>query len=170
MEAVSGVEFAAYVPFYPDCMTTFLSDTEVVNRPIRIFGGTLDDYNPISACKVYAERLRAASRDVEVTEYPSASHSFDNPLGAQPAKIQPTFESVWGAAMAWRTGACAQAGDLPAGPHQTSVHTEGQRQTQAAGDRDMDFIMHLVQLGFGDVRPCGASWQPNPAACDLSRR
>jgi dienelactone hydrolase len=90
----SGVEFAAYVAFYPDCMTTFLSDTEVVNRPIRIFGGTLDDYNPISACKVYAERLRGASRDVEVTEYPNASHSFDNPLGAQPAKIQPTFESA----------------------------------------------------------------------------
>jgi len=28
------------------------------------------------------------------------------------------------------TGACAQAGDLPTGPYQTSVHTEGQRQTQ----------------------------------------
>ena len=32
-----------------------------------------------------------------------------------------------------RTGACAQAGDLPTGPYQTRVHTEGQRQTQAAG-------------------------------------
>src|SRR5271166_3693652 len=40
---------------------------------------------------------------------------------------------VWGAAMAWRTGACAQAEDLPTGPNQKSVHTEGQRQTQAAG-------------------------------------
>jgi dienelactone hydrolase len=90
----SGVQFAAYVPFYPDCMTTFLSDTDVVDRPIRIFGGTLDDYNPISICKAYVERLRAAGRDVEVTEYPHASHSFDNPLGAQPAKVQPTFESV----------------------------------------------------------------------------
>ena len=39
----SGVEFAAYVPFYPDCVTTFLSDTDVVARPIRIFGGTQDD-------------------------------------------------------------------------------------------------------------------------------
>jgi dienelactone hydrolase len=29
----SGVEFAAYIPFYPDCMTTFISDTEVVDRP-----------------------------------------------------------------------------------------------------------------------------------------
>jgi dienelactone hydrolase len=90
----SGVEFVAYVPFYPDCMTTFLSDTDVFDRPIRIFGGAQDDYNPISACKAYAGRLRAAGRDVEVIEYPNASHAFDNPLGAQPAKVQPTFQSV----------------------------------------------------------------------------
>jgi dienelactone hydrolase len=90
----SGVEFAAYVPFYPDCMTPYISDTEVADRPIRIFGGTLDDYNPISACKAYVERLRAAGRDVEVTEYPNAAHAFDNPLGAQPAAVSPKFESV----------------------------------------------------------------------------
>jgi dienelactone hydrolase len=90
----SGVEFAAYVPFYPDCMTTYISDTEVADRPIRIFGGTLDDYNPISACKTYVERLRAAGRDIEVTEYPNAAHAFDNPLGAQPAAVSPKFESV----------------------------------------------------------------------------
>jgi dienelactone hydrolase len=90
----SGVEFAAYVPFYPDCMTTYISDTEVADRPIRIFGGTLDDYNPIYVCKAYVERLRAAGRDVEVTEYPNAAHAFDNPLGAQPAAVSPKFESV----------------------------------------------------------------------------
>jgi dienelactone hydrolase len=90
----SGVDFAAYVPFYPDCLTTFTSDTDVVDRPIRIFGGTLDDYNPISACKAYVERLRAANRDVELTEYANASHAFDNPLGAQPAAVSPKFESV----------------------------------------------------------------------------
>jgi dienelactone hydrolase len=90
----SGIEFAVYVPFYPDCMTTFRSDTEVVDRPIRIFGGAPDDYNPIAACKPYAARLQAAGKDVVLTEYPNAPHSFDNPLGAQPAKVQPTFESV----------------------------------------------------------------------------
>jgi dienelactone hydrolase len=89
----SGVEFAAYLPFYPDCMTTFRSETDVVDRPIRIFGGALDDYNPIAVCKPYVTRLRAAGRDVELTEYPNAPHSFDNPLGAQPAKVQPTFET-----------------------------------------------------------------------------
>src|SRR6516165_535477 len=90
----SGVEFAAYVPFYPDCMTTFLSDNDVVGRPIRIFGGTQDDYNPIAASKAYVERLRAAGADVELTEYPNASHAFDNPLGAQPAMLRPDFQSA----------------------------------------------------------------------------
>ena len=90
----SGVQFAAYVPFYPDCMTTYLSDTDVVGRPIRIFGGTLDDYNPIAACKAYVERLQAAGADVEVTEYPKASHAFDNPLGVQPATVHPEFQSA----------------------------------------------------------------------------
>jgi dienelactone hydrolase len=90
----SGVEFAAYLPFYPDCMTTFVSDTDVVSRPIRIFAGTPDDYNPISTCKAYVERLQAAGRDVELTEYPNASHAFDNPLGAQPAAVAPTFETA----------------------------------------------------------------------------
>jgi dienelactone hydrolase len=76
----SGIEFAAYIPFYPDCATTYLSDTDVADRPIRIFGGTQDDYNPIMLCKAYVERLKAAGRDVQVTEYPNAPHAFDVPL------------------------------------------------------------------------------------------
>ncbi len=74
----SGVEFVAYLPFYPDCMTTYIDDTD----------------NPISVCKRYVERLKAAGHDVELTEYPNASHAFDNPLGAQPAAVSPKFESV----------------------------------------------------------------------------
>ena len=76
----SGAEFAAYIPFYPDCSTTYQSDTEV-DRPIRIFHGTPEDYNPVASCKRYVERLRAAGRDVQLTEYPNAQHGFDNPLG-----------------------------------------------------------------------------------------
>jgi dienelactone hydrolase len=89
----SGVEFAAYIPFYPDCATTFVGDTDV-DRPIRIFGGTPDDYNPIALCKAYAERLKAAGRDVEVTEYPKAPHAFDGPLAPQPAVVSPKSQSV----------------------------------------------------------------------------
>ena len=40
------------------------------------------------------------------------------------------------AAVARRTGACAQERGVPTGPHQKSVHTESQRQTQAAGHLD----------------------------------
>src|SRR5580692_162490 len=36
----SGLQFAGYVPFYPDCSTTYNNDTEIVARPIRIFHGT----------------------------------------------------------------------------------------------------------------------------------
>ena len=78
----SGAEFAAYISFYPDCMTTYMSDTEVAERPIRIFHGTPDDYNPVAPCKTYVERLRAAGRDVQLTEFPNAPHGFDNPLGS----------------------------------------------------------------------------------------
>ncbi|HEY1393400.1 MAG TPA: dienelactone hydrolase family protein, partial [Methylibium sp.] len=83
----SGVEFAGYLPFYPDCMTSYRSDADEVDRPIRIFGGTPDDYSPIASCKSYVERLRGAGHDVAVTEYPNAAHAFDNPLGAQPAAV-----------------------------------------------------------------------------------
>jgi dienelactone hydrolase len=76
----SGVDFAAYFPFYPDCMTTYVDDTNTSASPIRLFGGTIDDYNPISKCKAYADRLKLAARDVEITEYPNAPHAFDNPL------------------------------------------------------------------------------------------
>src|SRR6266851_1403794 len=90
----SGVEFAAYVPLYPDCMTTYVTDTEIADRPIRIFGGTLDDYDPISVCKAYVQRLRTAGHDVEVTEYPNASHAFDNPLLPQSAIVLAKAETV----------------------------------------------------------------------------
>jgi dienelactone hydrolase len=90
----SGIEFAAYIPFYPDCATTFIADTEVVDRPIRIFGGTVDDYNPIALCKGYVERLKAAGRDVQVTEYPTSSHAFDNPLGPVPPAVVKGAQTV----------------------------------------------------------------------------
>jgi dienelactone hydrolase len=73
----SGVQFAGYIPFYPDCSTRYLTDTEVGARPIRIFHGTPDDYNPVASCKAYVSRLQAAGRDVVLTEYPDSQHSFD---------------------------------------------------------------------------------------------
>jgi dienelactone hydrolase len=73
----SGVQFAAYIPFYPDCSTSYAGDTEVAARPIRIFHGTPDDYDPVASCKAYVARLEAAKRDVVLTEYPDSAHGFD---------------------------------------------------------------------------------------------
>jgi dienelactone hydrolase len=73
----SGVEFAGYIPFYPDCSTRYLTDTDVASRPIRIFHGTPDDYNPVASCKAYVGRLQEARRDVVLTEYPDSAHGFD---------------------------------------------------------------------------------------------
>src|SRR6476469_3168596 len=76
----SGAQFAGYIPFYPDCSTTYLTDTEVAARPIRIFHGTPDDYNPVASCKAYVGRLQEAKRDVVLTEYADSQHAFDNGL------------------------------------------------------------------------------------------
>jgi dienelactone hydrolase len=73
----SGVQFAGYIPFYPDCSTTYATDTEVGSRPIRIFHGTPDDYNPVASCKAFVARLLDAKRDVALTEYPDSAHGFD---------------------------------------------------------------------------------------------
>jgi dienelactone hydrolase len=73
----SGVQFAGYIPFYPDCSTTYAADSDVAARPIRIFHGTPDDYNPVASCKAYVARLQDAKRDVVLTEYPDSAHGFD---------------------------------------------------------------------------------------------
>ena len=73
----SGLQFAAYLPFYPDCMTTYANDTDIADKPIRIFHGASDDYNPDPNCKAFVARLKEAKHDVELTEYPDSQHGFD---------------------------------------------------------------------------------------------
>ena len=79
-----GVNFAAYIPFYADCKTGFIDDTVLTSAPIRMHHGEADDYVPAAACMAYADRLKAAGRDVEITIYKDAQHVFDSPLS--PAK------------------------------------------------------------------------------------
>jgi dienelactone hydrolase len=90
----SGAEFAAYLPFYPDCMTTYRNDTEVAEKPIRLYHGTPDDYNPVAPCKAYVARLKAAGRDVLLTEYRNAQHGFDNPLGSPTPAVSKNAQTV----------------------------------------------------------------------------
>ena len=90
----SGVQFAGYIPFYPDCVTTYIGDTDVADRPIRIFQGTADDYNPVAPCKAFVARLRAGGHNVELTEYPNVWHAFDNPLGSTTLYISKGGQTV----------------------------------------------------------------------------
>jgi dienelactone hydrolase len=78
-----GAQFAAHLAVYPDCMTSYKDDTEVA-RPIRIFHGTADDYNPVAPCRLYVERLIHANRDVKLIEYADAAHVFDGPVLKKP--------------------------------------------------------------------------------------
>jgi dienelactone hydrolase len=77
MHAAPGASFAVYLPFYAPCSTTYIGDTDVADRPIRLFHGTADDTTPIGACRAYVERLRRAGRDVQLNEYEGAHHAFD---------------------------------------------------------------------------------------------
>jgi dienelactone hydrolase len=92
----SGVQFAAYIPFYPDCATSYAGETDIADRPIRIFHGMPDDYNPVANCKPYIQRLRDAGRDVVLTEYPDAQHGFDTPLNVGAVIVSTGAQTVRG--------------------------------------------------------------------------
>jgi dienelactone hydrolase len=90
----SGIEFSAYISFYPDCAMSFVADTDVTDRPIRVFGGTRDDYNPIAVCESYVGRLKAAGHNIRLTEFPNAPHAFDSPLMPTRAIAAPNAQSA----------------------------------------------------------------------------
>src|SRR6266536_3053662 len=53
MHGPRGVQFAAYLPFYANCGTTFVDDENVADRPIRLFHGAADNYVPVAPCRSY---------------------------------------------------------------------------------------------------------------------
>jgi dienelactone hydrolase len=77
---LGGVDPAAYIAFYPPCITTYIADTEVSDHPIRMFHGISDDYVEIGPCRDYFARLKQTAKDVQMTEYPDTWHAFDYPL------------------------------------------------------------------------------------------
>jgi dienelactone hydrolase len=83
--------FAAYIPLYAGCATTFIGDTDVSAAQ---FHGAADDYTPVAPCRAYFERLRATGRDAVLTEYPGAYHSFDNPLGNKTPSVSKGVQSL----------------------------------------------------------------------------
>ena len=79
MYGPAGLEYAAYLPFYPACWATYVDDEKVSERPIRIFHGMADNWTPIEPCRKYVERLRKLGKDVQLIEYSGAYHAFDVP-------------------------------------------------------------------------------------------
>jgi dienelactone hydrolase len=86
--ATSGQEFATYIVFYPDCTTTYRDDEDVADKPIRIFQGSADDYDPVAATRAYVKRLQAKGKNVQLTEYAGAGHNFDNRALKTPVKLE----------------------------------------------------------------------------------
>jgi dienelactone hydrolase len=79
MHLAQGLGFAAYIAFYPSCNVTYIDGDDVADKPVRIFHGALDDFDPPAPCRPYIARLQKAGRDVQHTEYPGAHHVFDSP-------------------------------------------------------------------------------------------
>ena len=87
LHASPGTEFAAYIAFYPDCTYTYREDDDLVAKPVRIFQGSADNYDPVAPCRSYVERLTAKGNDVQLTEYPRANHLFDSAALRQPVQL-----------------------------------------------------------------------------------
>src|ERR1700737_622105 len=149
----SGVQFAAYIPFYPDCATTYSGDTDVAERPIRIFHGMADDYNPVASCKAYVERLQAAKRDVVLKEYPNAQHVFDTPLNVGTVQVLANAQTVRACTIREADGgillnaATQQPFTYKDGCVQLNPHVGGNAEaTQAARVAVTDFVRQVFKL------------------------
>ncbi len=151
----SGVQFAAYVPFYPDCSTTYLSDADVAARPIRIYHGTPDDYNPVRTCKAYVDRLKQAGRDVVLTEYPDSAHGFDaGLLGLNTVAVSANAQTARNCKLREGEGGVLMNGDTNApftykdacielNPHVGGNPTTANEARKAV----VDFLQALLKLG-----------------------
>lgn len=87
MHGTPGVEFAAFIPFYASCGTTFREDEDMADKPVRIFHGTADEMVPIEPCRTYVARLQAKGKDVRLTEYEGAGHVFDWQALKKPVRL-----------------------------------------------------------------------------------
>ena len=74
-----NLQFAAYLPFYPPCMI-MPDELNMIDAPMHILAGELDDWVPATACSELVESAKNAGHDIGITIYPGASHSFDRTM------------------------------------------------------------------------------------------
>lgn len=73
----SGNEFSAYLAFYPACGTRYKDNGNIVEKPVRIFHGSADNYNPVASCRSYTNQLKNSGKDIMLYEYAGAHHVYD---------------------------------------------------------------------------------------------
>ncbi len=74
-----NVQFAAYIALYASCSLRLRDDLKVAARPIRLFHGAGDDWCPVEQCRTLVADLKKAGANATLTEYPGASHAYDDP-------------------------------------------------------------------------------------------
>lgn len=73
----TGIEYSAYLAFYPACGTRYKHDGDVADKPIHIFHGSADNYNSIVPCRNYVKRLQQNNKNIQLHEYAGAHHVYD---------------------------------------------------------------------------------------------
>jgi len=69
--------FAASLPVYPSCMSTWRTPTPTP-APMLILAGEKDDYTWAKYCVAYAERMQALGYPVSIKVYPDTHHNWIN--------------------------------------------------------------------------------------------
>ena len=72
---LQGLQYAAHLPMYPACSTTF-DKPDPTTAPMWILMGEKDDYTPASQCLPFIERLRTAGSNVKSKIFPDAHHGW----------------------------------------------------------------------------------------------
>lgn len=70
-------EFSGYIAFYPSCITQYRNSLEIVEKPVRVFHGSADNYNPVATCRDYVTQLKKNGKDIVLHEFANANHVFD---------------------------------------------------------------------------------------------
>ena len=87
-------QFAGYLSFYPDCSISFREQDRVVAKPLRVYHGLADNYDPYSRCEGYLATLKQQGADLGVRTYPHAEHGFDSPYAWSPVVVAKGSQTV----------------------------------------------------------------------------